>query len=138
MAITPEGGGSGRLQEPPAGSGLFLAILSGHGYPLFPLAIWEEDSTLVLRVGEPFQLSLPRGLPRDEADRRAREQTMVAIGRLLPRDDWGVYASAIEASFRRAANRLLSQTERLHAPITRSAAAFTIPSHTLVTMNVRL
>ena len=99
IGITPEGGGSGRLQEPPEGSGLFLAILSGHRYPLFPLAIWEEGSTLAFRVGEPIQLSLPRDLPRDEADRRAREQMMVAIGRLLPRDYWGAYAMAIEASF---------------------------------------
>ncbi len=98
IAITPEGAGSGQLLDPPAGSGLFLTILSGHGYPLFPLAVWEEDSTLVLRLGKPFRLSMRRDVSRDEADRLAREQTMVALGRLLPREYWGVYASAIERS----------------------------------------
>jgi len=97
LALAPEGAGSGRLIEPPAGSGLFLTILSGR-YPLFPLAVWEEDSTLVLRLGEPFRLSMPPDLSRDEADRRAREQTMVALGRLLPRDCWGIYAEAVERS----------------------------------------
>ena len=97
--MTPEGAGSGHLIEPPEGSGLFLAMLSGRGYPLFPLAIFEEDSTLVLRLGEPFRLSMPRDLSRDEADRLAREQTMVAVGRLLPREYWGVYAAAIERSW---------------------------------------
>jgi hypothetical protein len=98
IAITPEGGGSSHLIEPPAGSGLFLSILSQRGYPLFPLAVFEEDSTLVLRLGKPFRLSLPRDLPRDRQDRLAREQMMVALGRLLPREYWGVYAAAVERS----------------------------------------
>jgi hypothetical protein len=98
IAITPEGGGSGHLMEPPAGSGLFLSILSQRGYPLFPLAVWEEDSTFVLRLGPPFGLSLPRDMSRDEADRLARERTMVALGRLLPREYRGVYAAAVERS----------------------------------------
>ena len=41
---------------------------------------------------------MPRDLPREEADRLAREQTMIAVGRLLPREYWGVYAEAIERS----------------------------------------
>jgi hypothetical protein len=98
IAITPEGAGFGHLVEPPAGSGLFLAIFSDRGYPLFPLAVWEEDSTFVLRLGKPFRLSMPRGLSRDEADRLTREQAMVALGRLLPREYWGAYAAAIEKS----------------------------------------
>jgi hypothetical protein len=98
IAMMPEGVGSGHLVEPPEGSGVFLSIISGRGYPLFPLAVFEEDSTLVLRLGEPFRLSMPRGLSRDEADRLGREQTMVAVGRLLPREYWGVYAAAIENS----------------------------------------
>lgn len=98
IAITPEAGGTGPLVEPPAGSGLFLSILFQRGYPLFPLAVFEEDSTLVLRLGKPFRLSMPRGLPREKADRMAREQTMVALGRLLPQDYWGVYAAEVERS----------------------------------------
>jgi hypothetical protein len=101
VAITPEAGGPGRLIEPPAGSGLFLSILSQRGFPLYPLALFEEDDTFVVRVGAPFRLSLPREKPREEQDRLAREQTMVAIGRLLPRAYWGAYAAAIEASLRK-------------------------------------
>jgi hypothetical protein len=98
VAMTPEGQGTGHLIQPPAGSGLFLSVLSQHGYPLFPLAVFEEDSTLVLRVGKPFRLPMPRTLRREEADRLAREQAMVALGRLLPREYWGAYAAAVERS----------------------------------------
>ncbi len=98
FAIMPEGGGPGRLIEPPAGSGLFLNILWQHGYPLYPLGIFEKGETLVLRVGEPFEVAAPRSLSREEQDRVAREKMMVAIGRLLPREYWGAYESAIGAS----------------------------------------
>lgn len=98
VGITPEGAGSGVLIEPPPGNGLFLATLSRHGYPLYPLAVFEEGSTLVLRIGEPFRLSLDHGMSREEADRRAREESMTAVGRLLPREYWGVYADAVERS----------------------------------------
>jgi hypothetical protein len=98
MAITPEGAGSGHLIEPPAGSGLFVSVLSQRGYPLYPLAVWEENSALVLRLGGPFRVSMSRDLSRDEADRRAREEMMVAVGRLMPREYWGAYAAAIERS----------------------------------------
>ncbi len=98
VGITPEAAGSGVLIEPPPGNGLFLATLSRHGYSLYPLAVFEEGSTLVLRIGEPFRLSLDHGMSREEADRRAREESMIAVGRLLPRECWGVYAAAIERS----------------------------------------
>lgn len=98
IAITPEAGGPGRLIEPPAGSGLFLSILSQRGFPLCPLAVFEEGDALVLRLGAPFDLALARGVPREEQDQQARQKVMVAIGRLLPKAYWGVYESAIEAS----------------------------------------
>jgi hypothetical protein len=98
IAITPEAGGYGHLRVPPEGSGLFLAVLSSRGYPIFPLAIFEEDSTLVLRLGVPFRLSMPRDVPRERQDHLAREQMMIALGRLLPREYWGVYAAAVERS----------------------------------------
>jgi len=98
VGITPEAAGSGVLIEPPLGNGLFLATLSRHGYPLYPLAVFEEGSTLVLRVGQPFRLQLDHGMSREEADRRAREESMTAVGRLLPREYWGVYADAVERS----------------------------------------
>jgi hypothetical protein len=98
IGITPEGAGSGHLQEPPVGSGLFLASIARRGYPLIPVAVCEEGPTLVIRFGEPLALSLAPNQPREEQDRLAREQVMVSIGRLLPREYWGVYEDAVERS----------------------------------------
>jgi len=95
IGITPEARGSGRLVEPPRGSGLFLLALARRGVPFLPVAVWEEGDTLCFRFGEPFHLSLPEGLPRQEADRVARELAMTAIGVLLPPDWWGDYAQAV-------------------------------------------
>ena len=98
IGIMPEGRGSGHLIEPPAGSGIFLSILAHRGFPIYPLGIWEEEKTLELRLGKPFTFSLPHEVSRDVQDRLAREQAMVAVGRLLPEEYWGDYRDAIEAS----------------------------------------
>lgn len=99
VGLTPEGErGTGRLVEPPPGSGLFLALLSQQGYPVLPVGVWEEGETLVVRFGCPYSVALERGLSREEQDRLAREQVMVAIGRLMPRELWGAYAAAVERS----------------------------------------
>jgi len=95
IGITPEARGSGRLVEPPRGSGLFLLSLARRGVPFLPVAVWEEDTTLVFRFGPPFRLSVPDGLPREGADRLARERVMTAIGVLMPPDWWGEYAEAV-------------------------------------------
>jgi len=99
IGVTPEAGGSGILREPLEGSGLFLQALSERGLPLVPTGVWEEDSTLMVRFGEPFALSVAREGSRQEQDRRAREQVMVAVGRLLPPAYWGHYREAIQRSF---------------------------------------
>jgi hypothetical protein len=99
VGLTPEAAGSGRLIEPPIGSGLFLAMLARRGYPVLPVGIWEDpDGTLVVRFGKPFTPSLSQDRSRDEQDRLAREQVMTAIGRLLPQEYWGVYEAAIRRS----------------------------------------
>lgn len=96
VGLTPEGRGSGRLVQPPRGSGLFLATLCRRGHALLPVAVWEENNTLVIRFGEPFRLSVPEELTREEQDSQACEQAMVAIGRHLPKGYWGAYEPAIE------------------------------------------
>jgi len=98
IGVTPEAGGSGILREPLEGSGLFLQALSERGLPLVPTGVWEEDGTLMVRFGEPFALSVAREGSRQEQDRRAREQVMVAVGRLLPPAYWGHYREAIQRS----------------------------------------
>jgi len=92
----PEAGGSGILREPLEGSGLFLQALSERGLLLVPAGVWEEDDTLTVRFGEPFALPVAREGSRRERDRRAREQVMVAVGRLLPPAYWGYYREAIQ------------------------------------------
>jgi hypothetical protein len=98
IGVTPEAGGSGVLREPLKGSGLFLQALSERGLPLVPTGIWEEDDTLMISFGEPFALSVAEEGPRQDRDRRAREQVMVAVGRLLPPAYWGYYSEAIQRS----------------------------------------
>ena len=98
IGVTPEAGGSGVLQSPLEGSGLFLQALSERGLPLVPTGIWEEDATLIVSFGEPFTLSVAKEGPRQDRDRRAREQVMVAVGRLLPPAYWGYYSEAIQRS----------------------------------------
>jgi 1-acyl-sn-glycerol-3-phosphate acyltransferase len=98
IGLMPEAGGSGVLLEPLEGSGLFLQALSERGLPLVPAGVWEEDHTLMVRFGEPFALSLAKEGPRRERDRQAREQVMVAMGRLLPPAYWGYYSEAIQRS----------------------------------------
>ena len=99
VGLTPEAGGQSALVEPPAGSGLFLSILSGFNATVLPVGAWEEEDAIpALRFGPPFRLSLPPGLSREERDERVRTQTMVAIGRLMPHAWWGAYADAIEAA----------------------------------------
>jgi hypothetical protein len=98
IGLMPEAGGSGILREALEGSGLFLQALSERGLPLLPTGLWEEDDTLIVRFGEPFALSVAKEGSRQEQDRRAREQVMVAVGRLLPPAYWGYYSEAIQRS----------------------------------------
>ena len=98
IGLMPEAGGSGILREALEGSGLFLQALSERGLPLVPAGVWEEDDTLIVRFGEPFALSVAKEGSRQERDRQARDQVMVAVGRLLPLTHWGRYREAIERS----------------------------------------
>ena len=98
VVLMPEAGGSGILREPLEGSGLFLQALSERGLPLVPAGVWEEDDTLMVSFGEPFALSVAKEGSRQEQDRRAREQVMVGVGRLLPPAYWGYYSEAIQRS----------------------------------------
>jgi len=98
IGVTPEAGGSGILREPLEGSGLFLQALSERGLPLVPTGVWEGDGTLMVRFGDPLALSVAKEGSRQEQDRRAREQVMVAVGRLLPPAYWGHYKDAIQRS----------------------------------------
>jgi hypothetical protein len=96
LAFMPEALGKGVLIEAMPGVGLFLKALSDRGLPILPVGLLERDGALTAVFGPVFHLELPAKADERELDRLAREQVMVAIGRLLPREYWGFYAGAIE------------------------------------------
>jgi hypothetical protein len=96
LGLMPEALGKGVLIEAMPGVGLFLKVLSDHGLPILPVGLLERDGALTAVFGPTFRLELPATADQEELDRLAREQVMVAIGRLLPREYWGFYAAAIE------------------------------------------
>ena len=97
IGLMPEGrdGEGGRLIEPPPGVGRFLLLLSRGGVPILPVGVFEREGALTASFGEPFRLEVQPGLSKGEQDQQAREQVMVAIGRLLPSRLWGVYEGQI-------------------------------------------
>ena len=94
VAMFPEGRATMALGEAKPGVGAFLHRVNSRGVPLLPAGVYQESGTLFVRFGGPFAL---RGAPSEEGelDDWARQQVMVAIGRLLPRRLWGAYADAI-------------------------------------------
>jgi 1-acyl-sn-glycerol-3-phosphate acyltransferase len=96
IGLFPEAIGTGQLREPMPGVGSFLFSLSNRGIPILPVGIFEEEGRLIASFGPPFLMQVPRGVEKGERERLASQQVMVAIGRLLPRELWGVYAPAIE------------------------------------------
>jgi 1-acyl-sn-glycerol-3-phosphate acyltransferase len=98
IGLTPEGlESNGVLIRPQPGTGLFLASVEGHRAPLLPVGLSEDGDTLVVRIGAPFRIDLPRGVGRGEQDRLASDQVMLAIGRLLPTAYWGAYTDQLAA-----------------------------------------
>jgi len=96
IGLFPEAIGTGQLIEPMPGVGSFLLSLSNRGIPILPVGIFEEEGALIASFGPPFSIQVPRSVEKGERERLASEQVMVAIGRLLPSELWGVYAPAIE------------------------------------------
>lgn len=96
LGVMPEALGKGVLIEAMPGVGLFLKVLSDRGLPILPVGLLERDGVLTAVFGPTFRLELPSTVDEQELDRLAREQVMVAMGRLLPREYWGFYAAAIE------------------------------------------
>ena len=96
IGLFPEAIGTGQLIEPMPGVSSFLLLLSNHGIPILPVGIFEEEGRLIASFGPPFSIQVARSVEKGERERLASQQVMVAIGRLLPSELWGVYAPAIE------------------------------------------
>jgi 1-acyl-sn-glycerol-3-phosphate acyltransferase len=101
LGLMPEALGKGVLIEAMPGVGLFLKVLSDHGLPILPVGLLERRGALTAVFGPTFRLELPTTAGQEELDRLAREQVMVAVGRLLPDEYWGFYTDAIESAMRR-------------------------------------
>jgi 1-acyl-sn-glycerol-3-phosphate acyltransferase len=95
VGLMPEGGGSGTLRRPLDGSGLFVHSLARRGVPVIPVGLWDDGDTLVQ-----FRATAGTGSAGGSSGTRpfGRQQMMVAIGRLLPERQWGVYREAIQRS----------------------------------------
>jgi hypothetical protein len=103
VGLMPEAVGKGRLLEALPGSGAFLKSLCDRGVPIVPVGLFEREGALTAVFGEPFRLEVSAAGGAADADRAAREQAMVAVGRLLPEEYWGFYADAIRRSLGSAA-----------------------------------
>ena len=86
LALAPEGqdNPAGGLMRPHPGVGRLISILNNLGYSIVPLGIAEDDHSLILSFGPPFQLDLPAGLSPAQLDRQAADQVMTAIAAQLP------------------------------------------------------
>ncbi|MGA9348209.1 MAG: hypothetical protein WBW48_05305 [Anaerolineae bacterium] len=99
IGLAPEGreGSDSSLIDPPVGAGRFLLLLAKAGLPMLPVGVAEKNGTLTASFGEPFTLRAQPGLEKRQQDRRVCETVMVAIGKLLPPELWGVYREQIDA-----------------------------------------
>ena len=104
LVIAPEGTRSKTeaMQEAKLG----VAFLAGKsGYPVIPVAVTgTEDrvilenikrfrrSKIVVRVGKPFTIEIPKGKGREQAMREAADEIMCRIGAMLPEKYRGFYA----------------------------------------------
>jgi hypothetical protein len=98
IAIAPEGQDppGGVLMRPHPGVGRMLAHLESVGLGFQPVGVYEENHTLVVHFGAPFQLNLSEGLTTAETDCQAAEVALRRIAALLPqelRGDFGVLFS---------------------------------------------
>src|SRR5664280_2761754 len=108
LAIFPEGtrSPSGAMQEAKEGAGVLAAR---SGAPILPIAIigsqrfWAKGARLprpgrrmIVRVGETFKLSIPKGGDRHESLRLATVEMMGHVAALLPPEQRGVYADAVK------------------------------------------
>jgi 1-acyl-sn-glycerol-3-phosphate acyltransferase len=110
LAIFPEGTRSptGALQAAKEGATV-LAVRSGA--PIAPIAVigthrfWRKGNffprpfrRMAVRIGDPFTLKMPDIPDRKEAMRQTTVELMRHIAELLPPEQRGVYAEAVEAS----------------------------------------
>jgi 1-acyl-sn-glycerol-3-phosphate acyltransferase len=93
VAMAPEGMDSpdGRLMQPPAGAGRFIAHLAQAGYTLAPVGAFEEGDAFCLHFGKVFILPKIHSEDPETRDRETIKIVMRAIAALLPERLRGIY-----------------------------------------------
>jgi len=94
LGLAPEGYDNlaGGLMWPPSGVGRFIYHLSRYGLEIFPIGVYESETSLCLRFGEPYRLDIQEGVSPDQRDCYAIEEVMHHIAALLPRSLRGVFS----------------------------------------------
>jgi 1-acyl-sn-glycerol-3-phosphate acyltransferase len=94
IGLMPEAtvGPTPELLEAREGVGAFLLLLANAGARVLPVGLFEESARLVAQCGEPFALSVPRDVPKQDRDHWVRTRVMCAIRELLPGALWGAYS----------------------------------------------
>ena len=82
LGLAPEGADTaGRLGEPPAGAGEFIALLVEEGLLVLPVGVQERAGGLTVSFGPQFVPDVSQG--RDVRDRLVVGQVMESIARLV-------------------------------------------------------
>lgn len=103
VGLAPEGktGDNLSLCAPPHGCGLFMLLLTYDRIPILPVGVYEDETqTLIANFGEPYMLTVPRHLPKQERDRESARQVMIHIGRQLPKRMWGLYCEDLQSEIK--------------------------------------
>jgi len=86
IGMAPEGRdmAAGVLGWPPAGTGRLIFELSKKGFSILPIGAYEEEDTLHIRFGEPYELIIPGEIPAIEIDKYVRLIIMHQIANYIP------------------------------------------------------
>ena len=85
LGFTPEGMDfpGGALGTPPPGAGRFILALNRMGLRILPAAVTETGNRLAVAFGEPYNLTLPSGLPKEAEDAFVSRVVMECIASLM-------------------------------------------------------
>jgi hypothetical protein len=86
IGLAPEGGDDpgGMLTWPAPGLGRLVRLLTGQGYAILPVGMYEAGGVFCVDIGPPFQLDPPLALPRRAEDCRTSALLMSALAERLP------------------------------------------------------
>ena len=96
IGLAPEGQDftSGCLGMPPSGSGRFILHLLRKGLSIVPVGVFEEDGSLALRFGPPYQPEIEFNLPAQAIDEEVGRSVMSHLASLLPATMHGEFLPA--------------------------------------------